>query len=159
MLQPIPIDRAALAAGSIRLASGVWVLVDPGRPHVQRPLDVKDDARKAEAALLGRDELVGAPLDLGVDQRSRRRVRPGLADEDAPQRPELVRDTLRRELSPNPISLSKAIRDGKRTFEEAGGDRAYFGDPAAATADEGRRSVEALGQILAEAVRAELDKG
>ena len=74
------------------------------------------------------------------------------------ERPDLVRDALRRELSSNPISLSKAIRDGKSSFEEAGGDRAYFGDPAAATADEGRQSVETLGQILADATLEALGK-
>ena len=49
-------------------------------------------------------------------------------------------------------SLSAAIRDGKRTFEEAGGPRAYFGWPADASADEGRATIATLGEILAEAV-------
>ena len=73
------------------------------------------------------------------------------------ERPELVRDPVRAELPANPASLSRAIREGKRTFEEAGGDRAYFGFPAQATADEGRATVETLGAILEEAVQAELD--
>jgi creatinine amidohydrolase len=72
------------------------------------------------------------------------------------RRPDLVREALRRELVPNPASLSTAIRDGKTTFAEAGGPRAYFGDPAAATADEGRATIAALGDILAEAVTAAL---
>lgn len=67
-------------------------------------------------------------------------------------RPELVRDPIRLGLQPNPISLSRAIREGKTTFEEAGGPRAYFGDPAAASADEGRRTIAVLGGILADAV-------
>jgi creatinine amidohydrolase len=71
-------------------------------------------------------------------------------------RPELVRTTTAAILVPNPASLSRAIRDGKRTFEEAGGDRAYFGAPAAATAEEGRATIETLGMILDEAVQAEL---
>lgn len=71
-------------------------------------------------------------------------------------RPELVRDAIRRSLPPNPQSLSEAIRGGKRTFEEAGGHRAYFGDPAEAGVDEGRRTIEVLGEILEEAVLAEL---
>lgn len=65
--------------------------------------------------------------------------------------PTLVRDEIGRKLPPNPVSLSDAIRDGKRTFEEAGGPRAYFGYPADATAEEGKRTIEVLGQILAEA--------
>jgi creatinine amidohydrolase len=71
------------------------------------------------------------------------------------ERPELVRDT-RAALPPNPASLSRAIRDGKLTFEEAGGAQAYFGSPSQATAEEGRSTVEVLGAILDEAVRAEL---
>jgi creatinine amidohydrolase len=67
-------------------------------------------------------------------------------------RPELVRDEARRRLEPNPASLSRAIRSGARTFEEAGGPRAYFGWPADASAEEGARTIEALGGILAEAV-------
>ncbi len=67
-----------------------------------------------------------------------------------------VRDEVRQSLAPNPQSLSKAIKAGKRTFEAAGGPRAYFGDPAAATADEGARLIEALGSILEEAVRGEI---
>jgi len=67
-------------------------------------------------------------------------------------RPELVREEARRALAPNPSSLSVAIREGKETFEAAGGPRAYFGDPAAASAEEGRETIATLGGILAEAV-------
>ena len=74
-------------------------------------------------------------------------------------RPELVRDDVRKTLPPNPASLSTAIRDGKRTFVEAGGPRAYFGWPADATAEEGRASIEALGAVLAEAVLGGLAPG
>lgn len=68
------------------------------------------------------------------------------------ERPELVRRQLAATLPANPVSLSAAIRDGKASFEEAGGSEAYFGDPAAATPEEGERTVEALGAILADAV-------
>ena len=68
------------------------------------------------------------------------------------QRPDLVRDDLRQELPANPRSLSTAIAEGKRTFEEAGGPQAYFGDPAAASAREGAETIAALGEILADAV-------
>jgi len=72
-------------------------------------------------------------------------------------RPELVRDTIRRALPENPASLSVAIRSGKTTFEEAGGPRAYFGDPAAASAEEGRSTIATLGQILHDAFIQESD--
>jgi creatinine amidohydrolase len=68
-------------------------------------------------------------------------------------RPDLVREPVRKSLAPNPASLSTAIRNGARSFEEAGGPRAYFGWPAEATADEGRATIETLGAILADAVR------
>ena len=67
--------------------------------------------------------------------------------------PELYRSEVADGLAANPASLSVAIREGADTFEEAGGPRAYFGWPAEATAEEGRQTVRALGELLAEAVR------
>jgi creatinine amidohydrolase len=67
-------------------------------------------------------------------------------------RPDLVREGLRRELPANPASLASAIREGKGSFQQAGGPHAYFGWPADASAEEGRELVEALGGILADAV-------
>jgi creatinine amidohydrolase len=74
-------------------------------------------------------------------------------------RPDLVREEARRALAANPASLSVAIREGKQTFEAAGGPHAYFGDPAAASAEEGRQTIATLGGILAEAVLAALGRG
>jgi len=71
-------------------------------------------------------------------------------------RPDGVRDKIRVALAPNPSSLSQAIKAGKRTFTDAGGPRAYFGNPAAASVDEGSQLIDALGSILAEAVLAEV---
>jgi creatinine amidohydrolase len=71
-------------------------------------------------------------------------------------RPDLVRESIQGGLPPNDVSLSRAIRSGARTFEEAGGPRAYFGRPADATAAEGKRTIATLGAILAEAVREQL---
>jgi len=67
-------------------------------------------------------------------------------------RPDLVRDEIRRNLPPNPSSLVTAIREGKTSFEEAGGPRAYFGTPAQASAAEGQKTLQILGEILEEAV-------
>ena len=66
--------------------------------------------------------------------------------------PSLVRTNLAAGLEANPASLSDAIRDGRSTFAEAGGPRAYFGWPAQATAEEGRETIRVLGALLAEAV-------
>lgn len=75
------------------------------------------------------------------------------------ERPDLVRDATRIALPSNPASLSRAIRDGKQSFEEAGGPRAYFGFPAQATAEEGRATIDILGAILDEGIQAELAGG
>jgi creatinine amidohydrolase len=70
--------------------------------------------------------------------------------------PGLVRSEISGRLAPNPASISRAIKAGMQTFEAAGGPRAYFGDPAAATREEGEHTIETLGAILEEAVLAEL---
>ena len=71
-------------------------------------------------------------------------------------RPELVDDAARLRLPPLPVSLVEAAQEGQKTFLDAGLELAYCGDPAAASAEEGRTLVAELGAILAEAVRAEL---
>jgi creatinine amidohydrolase len=52
-------------------------------------------------------------------------------------RPELVRDRIRAALEPLAVDLARAMKAGVRTFVEAGAEMAYFGDPAAATVEEG----------------------
>lgn len=74
-------------------------------------------------------------------------------------RPDLVRDEARRALPPNPASLTAAIREGKRTFGDAGGPDAYFGDPAAASREEGAATIATLAAILEEAILGELGSG
>lgn len=73
--------------------------------------------------------------------------------------PESVRHEIMLGLEPNPASLSEAIRDGATTFAQAGGERAYFGYPAEATAEEGEATIDTLGTILADAVGEVLDHG
>jgi len=68
------------------------------------------------------------------------------------ERPELVKTPIMYRLAPNPRSLVEAIKAGHATFMEAGGPDAFFGFPADATAEEGRAIVDALGEILTEAV-------
>lgn len=68
------------------------------------------------------------------------------------KRPDLVRGEASARLEANPASLSTAIRAGQTTFEQAGGPQAYFGNPAAATAQEGHETIATLGQILTDAV-------
>jgi len=44
--------------------------------------------------------------------------------------------------------LAAALKKGAKTFAEAGGEDAYFGDPTAANADQGEATFEALAGIL-----------
>jgi creatinine amidohydrolase len=74
------------------------------------------------------------------------------------EQPGLFRADVAARLEPNPASLSVAIGEGKGSFEDAGGPRAYFGWPADATAEEGRATVRVLGALLADAVLATLDE-
>jgi creatinine amidohydrolase len=67
-------------------------------------------------------------------------------------RPDLVRDQIRAALARVPISIAEKIRDGVTTFREAGGERAYFGDPRAASREEGEASYEALSRMIVTAV-------
>ena len=66
--------------------------------------------------------------------------------------PELVRDDIRQQLEPVPISIAEKIRAGARSFTEAGGTEAYFGSPADASRTEGEASYEALSDMLVTAV-------
>lgn len=60
----------------------------------------------------------------------------------------LVREQARAGLPEVDINLARAMKDGKRTFEEAGADRAYFGDPASATVQEGEWLYERLVEMV-----------
>ena len=61
--------------------------------------------------------------------------------------PDMVRE--RERISLPPIDgLMAAIKKGAQTFGEAGGEDAYFGDPTAASAEEGENLYEALVEIL-----------
>jgi creatinine amidohydrolase len=63
-------------------------------------------------------------------------------------RPDLVREEVRSALPEVDISLVDAIREGKRSFREAGGELAYFGKPRDASAVEGRQTIELLADML-----------
>ncbi|MDX2089584.1 MAG: creatininase family protein [Kofleriaceae bacterium] len=67
--------------------------------------------------------------------------------------PFLVKAELASELPGNPSSLSVAIREGKSSFADAGGPRAYFGAPAEATTSEGDALYDVLADIFAAAAR------
>jgi creatinine amidohydrolase len=58
--------------------------------------------------------------------------------------PHLVRDEIRSALPDLPVNLPAAIKGGAQSFRDCGGDDAYFGSPASATAAEGERLLEIL---------------
>lgn len=68
------------------------------------------------------------------------------------ERPDLVDRTIALQLAENPASLTDAFAHGAKTFAEAGGAQAYFGAPAAASAEEGEASFTIMALALAEAV-------
>ena len=69
--------------------------------------------------------------------------------------PHLVDDVARRALPDLQVDLPARIKAGAKDFLECGGPQAYFGAPAAATAEEGHR----LFEILAEVSEAALGEG
>ncbi len=67
--------------------------------------------------------------------------------------PDQVRTELLPTLPPVWIDLPGRLRNGARTFAEAGGVQGYFGDPATATAAEGDRLFDALATMVVTAVK------
>ncbi len=67
-------------------------------------------------------------------------------------RPDLVDEPSRISLPPNPVSIGRRIKEGVKSFREAGSDQAYFGDPAAATGAEGNATYEILACMVETAV-------
>jgi len=65
--------------------------------------------------------------------------------------PDKVRDHERRNLAPMD-GLMPALKKGVKSFVEAGGEDAYFGDPTAASPEEGQAAFEVLGEILSVSV-------
>lgn len=64
--------------------------------------------------------------------------------------PDSVRTELLAGLDPVWVDLPARLMAGARTFEEAGGTQAYFGNPAIASASEGERLLAELGAIIVE---------
>jgi creatinine amidohydrolase len=66
--------------------------------------------------------------------------------------PELVREEIRQSLERVPISIAQKIKEGAHKFTEAGGTEAYFGDPRAASQEEGEAMYEVLSDMIVAAV-------
>ncbi len=67
--------------------------------------------------------------------------------------PELVDEAARQTLPPVPISLSQQLAAGVTTFQAMGLDRAYAGDPKAASIEEGERLIQRLAEMVVGEIR------
>jgi creatinine amidohydrolase len=67
--------------------------------------------------------------------------------------PASVREDERRALEPVRIDLIEKMKAGVTSFRQAGADRAYCGDPRAATAEEGADLTARLGAMIVSCVR------
>ncbi len=63
--------------------------------------------------------------------------------------PDSVREEACRGLPPKSIDLIRKMKEGARSFVEAGAEEAYCGDPAAASAEEGESLVDRLADMIA----------
>jgi creatinine amidohydrolase len=66
-------------------------------------------------------------------------------------REDLVRDS-RMELPEKNVNLAKSMREGVKTFRQAGAEQAYFGNPAAASREEGEQTYSILSRMIVETV-------
>jgi creatinine amidohydrolase len=110
----------------------------PGRAQVLFP----DNTRRRWAATLG-EEFAGGDCHAGRYESSIVLA----ADQAA------VREAELRALPPVSVQLIEKMRAGARSFREMGAERAYCGDPAAASADEGNELIDRLAEMLVVSVR------
>jgi creatinine amidohydrolase len=138
-------DTCIVAARKFRAVGLINVHLEPA--HVEVLKKAVEEAKKGGASVCHVDvlkkrwaEMIGAfdPTEhAGASETS-------LVMAAAPQ---VVRDSARRNLAPVE-NYKDAFKKGAKTYAEAGGEDAYFGDPTAASAEDG----DALYEILAEIV-------
>lgn len=114
----------------------------PERGKGRAQLLFPDNTRRRWAATLG-DEFAGGDCHAGRYESSL-----VLAAD-----PGAVREELRRSLPPHAVGLVEKMKSGARSFLEVGATRAYCGDPAAASAEEGERLVEQLAEVVVRTAR------
>lgn len=67
--------------------------------------------------------------------------------------PDSVREDERKALEPRTVGLVEKMLAGAKDFLEIGADEAWCGDPASATADEGKDLVDRLAHVVVETIR------
>src|SRR3970282_273744 len=96
------------------------------------------------------EEALGRPPGRRVRRGRPRRQLRDLADAGQPA-PATRRERERTTLPPMD-ALGPALKKGAKSFAEAGGEDAYFGDPTAASAEDGETYFEALAEVLSVSV-------
>jgi creatinine amidohydrolase len=155
----IPADQAAsilraqvdsIAAQGARRIALVNLHFDPGHMGVLRAA-VHEYGRSEPGLLLctnftqrGNAQRIGGEFATGSCHAGRFETSLMLA-----AAPELVKDEYG-SLPSLHVDLPAAIKAGKKGFKEIGMDRAYCGDPAAATRQEGRALFKSLAEIVVE---------
>jgi creatinine amidohydrolase len=143
-------DVCVSAARKFRAVALANLHLEPA--HLESLKKGVEEARKAGASVCYADvtrkrwaELLGAAFQQGDHGGA---FETSLVMAAAPQ---MVRDSVRISLPPID-GLLAAIKKGAKTFAEAGGEDAYFGDPTAASSEEGDNYFEALAEILSVSV-------
>lgn len=116
----------------------------------------REAARRTGAAIAVPDHRRGSAADRLGDEFTRGGSHAGAYETSLvlAAAPHLVDNAARHLLPPLPVDLPAAIKAGARTFRECGGAQAYFGAPAAASAEEGERLLEILAEVAEQAIAA-----
>jgi creatinine amidohydrolase len=136
----IVFSNAHLEPAHVKVLRGV-VLDHAERTPERAQVLFPDNTRRRWAALLG-EEFQSGDCHAGRYETSLVMA----ADPDS------VR-AEQRALAPVAIGLLEKMQQGVRSFAQAGASAAYCGDPAAASAVEGRERIQALARMLVESIR------
>jgi creatinine amidohydrolase len=139
-------DVAVVASKKFRAVVFANMHFEPG--HVECVKKAVEEAKKAGASVATIDvtkkrwaELMGEALEMATEHAGSFETSLMLA-----AAPSAVRD-VRRSLAP--VEGYEASLKNAKTFADAGGEDAYFGDPTAASAEDGDTYFEGLAEILA----------
>jgi creatinine amidohydrolase len=147
-------DVCLAAAKRFRCVALVTVHLEP--PQLECVRKAVDEANKTAASVCWADvtkkrwaQLLGATFALGDHAGA---WETSLMMSAAP---DLVRERERARLAPIG-GLAAGLKKGAKTFEEAGGEDAFFGDPTVASAEDGNKALEALGEVVSVSVMEQL---
>lgn len=123
--------------------------------HVKAIIDGVETARRESGAAIAFPDKREAQWAARLSEEFQRGARHAVPYETSlilAARPSCVRTDLLAHLLPVWIDLPARLKAGATTFAEAGGVDGYFGDPAAASAEEGERLFTALTNMVLTAI-------